>query len=302
MPRMVRGIRVVDLRQQFLTTRKTVDPTNAAGRNLSHAEVMLCGGFWTDAGSIKKIEESHFHVDAARWMHQSRANGRWTEEEIGKREKLQHSLLVKSQKAGRFNIRSWRLLESCAKAGTLPSGRALFWAREVINHLLKEYPDLAVPLLEAFVSRIDDVRKIKALFKEAFKGVEGKRPDLVCDLKIIEAKAWLALKKYSLGVNSLVYLIENFANTPIAMDPAPTINLYLVRLLPILESSIEDEKELVFALESLFQAARNQLAKSRHQGEREKALASLQKECGEKLYRIFTDQGDMKRAKKYSRK
>lgn len=301
MRRMWRGRPVVDLREQYFS-KQALDPTNGAGRTLNHTEVMLSGAFWSHAGSIGKIEESHHYLDAARWLQELPAENLSGEGDRRKREQLRHSFLLKSQKAGRFNIRTWRFLASCAEAGTLGADRARFWSGEANKHLIRDYPDFAVELLGALVKSMENEKKIKAALETAFKIIEKERSDLVCDLKIVEAEVWFARQRYARGVRSLVFLIENFSNTGIAWAPSSTLNIALARLVPIVESQIKDAGELIPALESLFEAAGDQLASARHDSPREQALAALQKECAGKLFLLHTDQGNPKKAKRYSGK
>ena len=131
------------------------DPTNP-NKTLTDSEVKLLSAFLKDAGSLSKMEESNFYLDAALW---AEVNLREKMEDSGRtveKMDLQRDLLVKSLEAAKFNVKTWQFLSQLAAERRMSEKPAAFWIEKAAKYTLEDYPDFTVDLLGGFLGCIED--------------------------------------------------------------------------------------------------------------------------------------------------
>jgi len=260
------------------------DPTSA-GITLTDSEVGITGAFWSDAGSIKKIEKSFVYLDAALWVTASLPNGATVAGKPIKKNTLQRSLLSASLAASRFNPKTWRYLSRSAASGKLSESRALFWANRAISLTIEDYADFTVDLVDGFIASVKSRTKKAALFKKLYDELDNERPDLVCDLKIIEGREHLASRKLREGLECFIFPLINFSKNKTVVEAA-------IQHLDTLETLIEDTQELVTAYKTVFEAL-SSIKRSNP------ALLEVQRTFAGKLSRLHLEKGDLKSARTY---
>jgi|GEM_PF-2208512 len=262
------------------------DPTDT-GDILTDSEVKIIGAFWSDAGSIKKVEKSYVYFDAALWVAAHLDHSATVAGKPIKIDTLQRNLLSTSLAVSRFNLNTWRYLSRSAASGKLSESRALFWANRAISLTIEDYADFTVDLVDGFIASVETPSKKAALFKQLYDELDTKHPDLVCDLKVIEGREHLASRELSEGLECLIYPLIDLSMNKTVVEAA-------IRHLDTLETLIEDTQELITAYKKVFEA----LSRIRRFNP---ALVEVQRTFAGKLSRLHLARGDLKTARAYER-
>jgi hypothetical protein len=262
------------------------DPTNM-DKSLTDSEVKILAALLNDAGSVDKIEESYYYFDAALWLDDYRPSPAGDGEDSFDKESLQRELLLKSLKAARFNAKTWRYLSRLASEKKMSEKRADYWLDNAVKYTIGDYPDFTVDLLGGFLGCIENPRKKYTIFKNLYRNLVEHRPDLACDIMVMEGEYWLERNDLRKALNCFIAPLASFS------EDKHLLNTVQKRLADI-ESLIDDKQEVIQAYEMIVNTTRKRSSQSR-------TMADVLAMARRKLYELYTDAGDLKKAKKYEK-
>jgi hypothetical protein len=262
------------------------DPTDV-NNIMTDSEVKILAACLEGASSISRLEESNFYLDAARWAEDNLYGGRSGFESAEKPEDFRNKLLFDSLKTARYNPKTWRFLSGLALEGKMSEARALYWAEAAVIFTSEKFPDFTVQLLDAFTSCIKNDFRRRRIFDKAYEEMERRRPDLVCDLKAMEGKAYLATGDLRKGLKCFIHPILQFSRNRTLLESS-------MAQIEKIEAQLKGSKEIIDAYEMIFNATRDKSRKNA-------LISDIRKKSAEKLYTLYKKQGDLKKAKRYER-
>jgi hypothetical protein len=262
------------------------DPTDV-NNVMTDSEVKILAACLEGADSINRLEESNFHLDASRWAEDNLYGGRSGFEKAEKPEDFRNKLLFDSLNAARYNPKTWRFLSRLALEGKMSEARALYWAEAALKFTSEEFPDFTMQLLDAFTSCIKNDFRRRRIFEKAYEEMERRRPDLVCDLKAMEGKAYIAGGELRKGLKCFIYPILQFSRNRTLLESS-------MDQIEKIEAQLKGSKEIIDAYEMIFNATREKSRKNT-------LISDIRKKSAEKLHTLYKNQGDLKKAKRYER-
>ncbi len=262
------------------------DPTNTAER-LTDSEVKILGAMLKAKNPVEGIEKSSFYLDAAIWADKNMLA--WTDDGRSgvNKEDLLRELLEKSMKAARFNPRTWRYLSLLASKKKMDEKRAAYWIDRAVRYTIEEYPDFTVDILYGFLGCIEDPGRKLHIVQDIYKKLEEPRPDLACDIKIMEGDFWMTRDELHKALKCYISPFTSFSEDRHVLDAAK-------EKLGTIETLISDKKELIRAYELVIAATKNKRRKSR-------TMAEVVSIAAGKLVELYTQTGEISKAKRYKR-
>jgi hypothetical protein len=232
---------------------EVVDPTDPR-RQLPDSFVKMTAAL-LKAGSMAKLEEGYFWLDAARWASEKGGNSgdvaeatarldaaapadpepgeaaRAPKAKAGKgqpaaltpeqqKAALVTGLLEKSLRACTYNTATWLYLAELAAKGAMDDQAARFWAGKVFDLTVAEYPDFTLDCLQKFLERVKDPKEKAAIYSRLYGVLAKNRPDLAAELKVAEGDLWLEQKNLDMAVESYLFPMVNFAKDKHVLDEA----------------------------------------------------------------------------------
>lgn len=260
------------------------DPTDF-NNTIPESVFKLLGGFWSESGSIEKIEESNIYLDAANWIAADLTETHGTDEDIKKNEEIERELLVRALNINRYHINTWMYLYNMAIQRELTEQSAFFWSQKTMELVLSEYPEFTVDMLDSYIGCISNPAIITDLLSSMYQRLGKKRPDLTCRVKIIEGKSLISRMEIKDGINCFLYPLLNLTENKTIVDMA------LAHLRDV-ESQISNKQDAIDAYKNVFAATES---KSRNN----RLYCEARKRVAKRLYDLYQLLGNNKESVKY---
>lgn len=183
------------------------DPTN--GRYMITDSIVKMSAALLKAGSIEKIEEGNYYLEAAHWVNKCVLDGVM----VGKDTKndVVQNLLAKSLEASPYNGITWLYLGQLAADKKMNVKEAGFWVDKLFEYTLKDFPDFTVDALERYLECVTDQKQKAAILAKVYALLKPTRPDLAADIKVAEGDIWVAQGDAKNAIMAYLYPMVNFS-------------------------------------------------------------------------------------------
>jgi len=216
-PRVEWDFSVGRYREHHYYKGEVQDPTDSR-RALTDSLVKMTGAL-LKAGSIDKIEEGNYYLDAAHWAYKGMPESALEGKNITRAD-LVRNLLTRSLEASPYNGTTWLYLAELAGEKQMSTKDAAFWVDKLFAYTVKDFPDFTVDGLERFLGCITDNKQKATILAKVYDILKTSRPDLASDIKVAEGDLWLELGDLKNAIVAYLYPMVNFSEDMHVLEKA----------------------------------------------------------------------------------
>jgi hypothetical protein len=260
---------------------EVADPTQP-GKEIPDSVVAMTGAMLS-AGSIDKIEEGYNLCEAALWLSE---HGQASADDAAAKKRLAdagQALLVRSLKASPYCTRTWLFIADQAKSGAMDNKTAQYWADQMFQLTVNDYPDFTIECLQRFFAAIEKPQDKAKILARLYAIISHIRPDLAADVKVAEGDIWMEQGNVDAAMESYMYPLVNFSKDKHILETAE-------KRLDGMTDKADPAK--------LEKAYLNVLAQIQRANQRDEAIAGIRKTVAQKLTDLYTKQGETAKANK----